>query len=151
MKSKDPAYYKSNLSRAIERPNPGHPLYSALHGPPANDQDIVYVSYGNTLQWRVRQTKSVKNWKVPGALYLYHGKRECMNNEDLKNHELFSFDRDASRVNRDHHQREFDSYDGTIRGAVNCLRENLKTLGMPEIPVKTLLARDIVRNAGGPN
>ena len=145
MISKVPAYYVSNLSRALKRPKPEEPIYTALHGPPANDQDIGYELNGNTWEPRV-DDKIIKNWKVPGALYLYHGKRFCVNHEDHNNHELFSFDRDASKVNHPRHQSAFDEHDGTTRGAEYCLRRMLETLGMSQFPVKTLLARDIDQN-----
>ena len=147
MFSKVPAYYVSNLSRALERPKPEEPIYTALHGPPANDQDIGYELNGNTWEPRV-DDKIIKNWKVPGALYLYHGERFCMNHEDQNNQELFSFDRDASKVNYQSHQRTLDLHDGTTSGTELGLRNCLmKTSGMPQLPVKTLLARDVVPNA----
>ena len=145
--SKDPAYYVSSLSRAMKRPNPEHPIYDALHGPVANGQDIIYQMHDRA-EISVENDVMLSYWKKPGALYLYHGERYCVERRNDADRELFSFDRDASKVNYQSHQRRLDSHDGTTSGAGLALRDCLmKTSGMPHLPVKTLLARDVVPNA----
>ena len=149
--SEDPAYYISNLSQAMKRPESNNPIYTALHGPPANGQDIRYMidDRGRT---RVENDEMKRKWKVPGALYLYHGERYCVERRNDANRELFSFDRDASKKHYPVHQKTLNTYYGSTEGAEFGLRNNLlKTLGMPQLPVKTLFARNIVPNASNQN
>ena len=61
----------------------------------------------------------------------------------------FSFRNDASVVNCPEHQEVFDALHGATRGAEFGLRDLMETRHKPQVPVKTLLARDRAPKAGG--
>ena len=73
LRSEKPVYATSKLSKAVERPYYKHPLYTAFHGPTANNSDYTWY---NSLEGGVVRKILLSNARlrqVTMPLYLYHG------------------------------------------------------------------------------
>ena len=107
MKSNSPSYFISNLSKTKKRPNILNPLYSALHGPAANDQSMLYY-IDKKLQKRVTVcNKVLKHCVNHNVLYLYHGRRYCSEMQNITNtgdNNLFDNIKDVSTVEYPKHE-----------------------------------------------
>lgn len=71
--SEKPVYATSKLSNAIRRPHHKHPLYTALHGPTANNSHYTWYK---TLEGGLERKIFLSGRKpqhVTMPLYLYHG------------------------------------------------------------------------------
>ena len=146
MLSNCPTYFISNLSNTKERPEIWNPLYSALHGPAGNEQDMCYY-FDKKMRKRVTVCDEVlKYCKKPNVLYLYHGERYCVEKEnktDNANDKLFDDSKDASTVLYPDHKLTYKIYETAV-GVKDSLRGLMNTPYAPEEHIKTLFAKDIV-------
>ena len=144
------AYFITNLSQARERPDVANPLHSALHGPVGNNSWVRYEHELVNNQWRKRTPDLHSHW-FPGcgkALYLYHGARWCVSGEtDTRGRSLFHHLEDASEMNYDFHS-ELIELNLPFRVVHESVRRELGTGDRPDLPTKTLFARDVTRGGG---
>ena len=147
-----PAYFISNLSEAKRRPNSKNPLYSALHGPTANKSSIEYEHLNfcdNLLKIPVLPNEMLSKWKNEQRLYLYHGKRDCVKREEnKKRYDVFNYfdiDADAALCKYPKHELACELNEN-IENVKNLLKSNLEAVDAPDWQVKTLLARNIIRD-----
>ena len=121
--SKNPAYIINNISNAVERPTFSDPLYTALHGPRANDSVIQWSEEQNSSCEQQRQNKNQKQLSHlinTTPLYLYHGKRYCVereNEDDDTSTELFDETRNALRYKYDY--QKYPTEDSDIKYLTN--------------------------------
>ena len=117
--SENPAYIISNISNAIERPTSSDPLYTALHGPRANDSVIEWSEVQNSSCEQQRQNKKQKQLSHSvnsTPLYLYHGKRYCVekeNEDDGAQTELF--DKNCNALHYKYDDQKFPTEDSDIK------------------------------------
>ena len=124
-----------------------NPLYSALHGPTANNSqvfwfDILHRSSGEiTRKYLQSSNPSIQPWHENAPLNLYNGKRFCvLKSEDDCEDGLFDRDNDASLGLYDH-QKLNETFE-TVYGMKHLLRENMGTLGMMQYLVKRLNSKN---------
>ena len=143
-----PAYITNKLSNVLERPHHSKHIYSALHGPVANNSDIKWQDFRVVGNWYLNDGNIFRNnvmlnqWKKDNVLYLYHGERYCVKREYEAGADvgLFHDVHDASLMR---HPHQDEDYERTTKVATaNMLRADL--LLADDWQVKTLFARDIV-------
>ena len=125
-----------------------NPLYSALHGPAANDQSMLYY-IDKKLQKRVTVcNKVLKHCVNPNVLYLYHGRRYCAEKESITgDNNLFDNFKDASTVEYPKHEEMYE-FLKTSKGVKDSLRDMMYTPNSPDEQLRTLFAKDIVGDDG---
>ena len=137
--SENPAYIINNISNAIERPTSSDPLYSALHRPRANDSVIEWSEVKNSSCEQRRQNKKQKQLShslKTTPLYLYHGKRYCVEkeNEDYDaSTELF--DETCNALHYKYDDQKFPTEDSDIKYLTNFL-ETEATMQYPVVKLR---------------
>ena len=126
VKPDKPVYTIGNLSDVIKKPKYNDPLYSALHGPTSNISSVDWYDLEKKLY--PRNEEAIR--QLP-FLYLYHGKRFCVEreNEDDSDVSLFHSTKDASLGMYDH-QRIFQVWE-TVHGVEQFLQQVMGTENYP--------------------
>ena len=125
MENKKSVFLISNLSKAFERPEPSNPLYSALHGPTANDSELIWkfhYNFANRKKKMLENPEVLQRWTSDALLYLYHHKRYCVNieDEDEDDDSLFNEEKDASKMMYPRQLADVTKYE-TLEGIKNFL------------------------------
>ena len=134
--SETPAYVINKLANVIRKPNTSHPRYTAFHGPTANasfihwkDNELYKIIYGGIKRDYIGYNL-LSLWQDTTPLYLYHGARMCVSEEDEDGNSvnLFNDDYDAANYS---HMRLIP----TLQEIENILRGLMGSTGMIQYPV----------------
>ena len=129
--SETPAYVINKLANVIGKPDTSHPRYTAFHGPIANASFIHYVQ---DIFGEIKLDNTADNllslWQDTTPLYLYHGARMCVSEEDEDGNSVNLFDKNDDAAKYSHM-----NLIPTVEEIENMLRELMGSTGMMQYPV----------------